>query len=370
MRVGKSIVEMAQEIQRQQESKKDYIADTRALKMVTPNDPKLNQPRLQIKNGNLLDFPLRPYAHRQLGERLGIPAKYYDRMLAEAPDLLASNVNRWLGQNPERRMVRTLDGQVRGFLSDKFRPLENFDLFEAIFPVLQELNLLVVSADITETKMYIKAVDKSIERDIPTGRSMGDGTHTIFDTLSPAICISNSEIGAGTLSVETGVLTKGCTNLAFFMKAIRKYHIGAKADIGEEVYALLQNDTKRVTDAATWMQVRDVVKGAFEITQFDKLLDKIKGATQDPIEGDPVKVVELTAKHFSMTEGERGSVLANLIKGGDLTRYGLFNAVTRAAEGLDYDRASEFEQFGPRVIELPRGEWKQIAEAGKVQAAA
>jgi len=363
MKQGKNLVQLAEEITRQQESKRDYIADTRALEMVVKEEP-----RLSIKNGNVLDFPLKPYAHRQLGERLGIPAKYYDRMLQETPDLLAANVNRWLQKSPERRMVRTLDGAVRGFLSDKFRPLENFDLFEAVFPVLQDLGVMIVSADITETKLYIKAVDKSIEKDIPTGAFMGDGGHTIFDTLSPAIVISNSEIGAGTLSVETGVLIKGCTNLAMFMKAVRKYHIGSKADIGEEVYAMLQDSTKRVSDAAIWMQVRDVVKGAFSQTQLEAHIAKIQGATEDAIEGDPVKVVELTAKHFGMSDGERGAVLNALIKGGNMTRYGLFNAVTRAAEDLpDYDRASEFEQFGGRVIELPRSDWKQIAEAGKLE---
>lgn len=365
MKQGRTLVQLAEEITRQQESKRDYIADTRGLEMIVPAH---DGPRLSIKNGNVLDFPLRPYAHRQLGERLGIPAKYYDRMLQETPDLLAVNVNRWLTKNPERRMVRTLDGAVRGFLSDKFRPLENFDLFEAVFPVLQELGVQIVSADITETKLYIKAVDKSIERDLPVGNAMGDGSHIFFDTMSPAIVISNSEIGAGTLSVETGVLTKACTNLVMFMKAIRKYHIGAKADIGEEVYALLQDSTKRVSDAATWMQVRDVVKGAFSEAQLEAHVAKIKGTVEDPIEGDPVKVVELTAKHFGMSDGERGAVLNALIKGGNMTRYGLFNAVTRAAEDLpDYDRASEFERFGGQVIELPRNDWKQIAEAGKLE---
>ena len=58
-------------------------------------------------------------AHRQIAARLEIPAKYYDRMRTEAPQMLAKNVNHWLHAQPETRMIRTLDGNVRAFLSDR-----------------------------------------------------------------------------------------------------------------------------------------------------------------------------------------------------------------------------------------------------------
>src|SRR5262249_40687809 len=82
------------------------------------------------------------------------------------------------------------------------------------------------------------------------------------------------------------------------------------------------------------------------------------------LEGDPVKVVELTAKRFGMTEDEGKSVLRYLIQGGDLSRFGLFNAVTRTAEDLEsYDRATEFERFGGEIVELKRNEWAELQEA-------
>jgi len=39
-------------------------------------------------------------------------------------------------EKPERRMVRTLDGSTRAFLSDRYRPLDNFDLAHEVFHVL------------------------------------------------------------------------------------------------------------------------------------------------------------------------------------------------------------------------------------------
>lgn len=76
---------------------------------------------------------LRPRAHGQFSDYLGVPKKYYDRMLQEAPDLLCRNLNHWLenGKN-ERRLVRTLDGEVRAVLSDRYRLLDNYDFATAV----------------------------------------------------------------------------------------------------------------------------------------------------------------------------------------------------------------------------------------------
>ena len=103
------------------------------------------------------------------------------------------------------------------------------------------------------------------------------------------------------------------------------------------------------------MTVRDVVKGSFERAKFDALIDKIEGTQQQPLEGDIPKIVEVTAKTFGFNDGERKSVLDHLIKGGDLSRFGLYNAVTRTAEDLvDYDRASEFERIGEGWLNSPK----------------
>ena len=363
MKSGKSLTELAQEIERQAEAKKDFIAPASRLTAVAEAEHGAPQVVLNLQGQEA--FPITPYAHGQVAQYLEIPKKYYDRMLTDAPGILVQSINRWLEDHKdERRMIRTLDGNVRALLSDRYRPLENEDLAEAVFPVLAELGVQVVSADITERKFYVKAVDENIVKDIPTGHTMGDGTHTFFDTVSPAITLSNSEIGAGTLCIETSIWTKVCTNLATFGASLKKYHSGARADVSEEVYALLSDTTKNATDEAIWRQTRDITKAAFDQARFEALTKKLVEAGEDKIEDSPVEVVERARKQFTWTEGERDGVLKHLIKGGDLSRYGLHSAVTRAAEDLeDYDRASEFERLGGQIIELPRRDWQQIAKA-------
>jgi hypothetical protein len=132
------------------------------------------------------------------------------------------------------------------------------------------------------------------------------------------------------------------------------------------VYELLTDQTKRLTDAAVWAQTRDLVAGAFDRARFESLAKKIGEASQDRIEkgADVVQVVEKIGKKLNTTETERKGILAHLIEDGNLTRYGVHAAFTRYAQDVaDYDRATEFEKLGARVIELPRNEWQEIARA-------
>ncbi len=66
---------------------------------------------------------------------------------------------------------------------------------------------------------------------------------------------------------------------------------------------------------------------------------------------------------MALTGAENGSVLQHLYRGGDLSAWGLANAVTRTAEDTaDYDRATEFEATGRPVTELGPTDWKVLAD--------
>jgi len=353
---GLAIEDLAAEIQRRANAKKDVLVSTKDLEMTARTD---------LSVGGQFVVPVRPICHQQIAAYTDIPAKYYERMRSEAPDLLASNVNRWFAKYPEVRMVRTLDDQARGFLSDRYRPLENEDLAEAVLPPILDMGLDVMSCQITETRMYIKAVDPKVTRELKARNAQfGDASHTIVRCFAPAVTIANSEIGYSSLSILGGVYDSFCSNLATFgERSVRKYHIGGRHEIGgEEVYSLLSDETRRKTDQALWAQVGDIVRAAFERAKFDELCDRIEGTTTQKIEGNVVKVVSFAAKKFGMSEGEGSSILKHLIEGGDTTRFGLYNAITRTAQDLeDYDRTTMFERAGAQIIELEPGEWNTLS---------
>ena len=364
MKTGKSISELAAEIERQQNTKRDFVARTDKINLFV-DQGETNNVALDLGGGEV--FPISDLAHEQIGAHVGIPKPYYDRMRAEVPTLLTDNIKTWFDRKPAARLIRTMDGRDRAFLSDSFRPLDNYDFAEAILPTLLDNNLVIMSAEITEKRLYIKAVDPRITRDVPTGRHIGDGSHTFFDTLSPAIVASNSEVGYGRLSVEWGVYTKVCTNMATIpASGMKRTHVGARhalTDSVENIDKMLTSETRKATDRAIFLQVRDVVKAAFDEATFAAHCAKIANMAQDPVE-DVVKTVELSAKKFGLSDMVARTVQKHMIEGGDLTRMGLFNAITRTAQDqADYDYASDLERLGGKIIDLTKGEWKELALA-------
>lgn len=163
----KTIQNLYEELERQREARQDLIADTRSLKVNSTNGVTM----ISVATGDdVLAYRLGEIAHRQLAERLGIPYKYYERMRAEYPVLLDENVNGWLTKNPEKRMLRTLDGRLRAFLSDRYRRLDNLELVDHVLPVISQMKgCEVVSADITETHLYLKVINKTMKTEIVPG---------------------------------------------------------------------------------------------------------------------------------------------------------------------------------------------------------
>jgi hypothetical protein len=292
-------------------------------------------------------------------------------MRAEHPQLLANNINEWFNKYPAPRLVRTLDGKARAFLSDKFpTDLDNYDFGNATLPLLLDRKLEIMSCEITERRLYIKAVDEKLYRDVPVGYKFGDGSHKIYDTCAPVIILSNSEVGFGRLVVETGVYTRACTNMALWAGGgMKRTHVGAKHRMLEgvdvqDVDNILTSATKKKTMEALWLQVRDVIGAAFNPDIIGKRLEKLTAASENKITGKVEKVVELVQKQFELNEGERESIFKHLIEGGSLTQYGLHAAVTRSAQDVEsYDRATDLEYIGGKIIELPANDWTRIAEA-------
>lgn len=369
MKIGRSLQEIAREIERQAETKRDYVASTdHGVRFRTE---AVNGTALPVLSLNRVgEFPITDVAHGQIAEHVKIPKVYYDRMLREAPDLLANNVERWFNKYPAVRMTRTLDGKARAFLSDKFQCLDNADLAEATLPILLDRRLNIVSCEITERRLYIKAIDEQLFRDVPIGHKMGDGSHQIFETNAPAIIIANSEIGFSRLTIDTGVYTKACTNLALFAKGgMRRTHVGARHPLLDQtevsdVESIMSDDTKRKSMAALWGQVRDVVAAAFDEKIVQQRAEQFEAAAERKIERKIDDMMEVATTRFNLIENERESVLKHLIEGGNLSQFGLSAAITRAAQDVEsYDRATELEYAGGKVLELNRTEWAQLAAA-------
>lgn len=344
MKQGKTLTQLAQEIERRNASKLDFIADTRALNFDAKN----------IQIGDKGRYAITDHTHGQIAARLNIPKKYYDRMQTDAPALLINNVRHWFDAQPERRMIRTLDGNARAFLSDRYRKLDNFDLCEAILPIILESDSMkIISCDVTDKKLYIKALFPKLETEIKKG-----------DAVQSGIVISNSEIGLSSLRVEPLVYRLVCLNgLISKDYGTRKYHVGRACEGDEAIAEIYRDETLQADDKAFWLKVQDIVIASMSESKFKLIVDKFRD-TQGIKIINPIHAVEVVANKFTFNHDEKSGVLRSLIQGADLSGYGLINAVTDYAKFIDkYDRATEFERIGGSIIELPKTDWQAIAQA-------
>ena len=365
MKQGKTLEQLAAELIRIRDNSKDLLAPIQQIGMAESGD--------LVAGGNL--FKVNNWAHAQVSDYTEIPKAYYDRLRAEDSRLLANNVNHGLRRiaadatrtrKQEGRLIRTVDGTVRGFLSNRFRRLDSVDLMDAVLPPLLENGFRVESSEITDRRLYLKVLSEKIVGEVKVG-----------DPVQFGMVISNSDVGGGSLRVEPLLMRLVCKNGMITNAALKSYHIGKKLGEGDGLEELLSDRTKELEDGAFWAKVNDVVRNSMRRDIFEAELDRLKVSAGLPIiDLDLPRVVELAARKMGFAqEGVKKSILHALASGNEgagLTQWGLANSFTRAAqaEGVDYDLATDLERAGGKIIELTRKDWAAISATGTTHAVA
>ena len=369
MKQGQTLQELAAELDRQNSAKRDYVADTRRMHFTTITE----QDREGEQDGRWSEIDLvgegagddtsglivTDHTAHQLADHLKIPFGFYQRLYGGLPDLLDTNVNRLLHHNPQRRMLRTLDGRARAFLSDRYRRLDNFELAQTLLPILNDIGegVRIESCALTEKRMYIKAITPRVGGQVKVGEEVCAG-----------VFISNSEVGEGRLRVEPLVYTLACSNGMVVPKslgtALRRIHVGRRVENEADSYAIFRDETLQADDQAFFMAAADVVRAAVDEVRFRELTEAMRAAAEGrPLESVTLGVERL-AKAEDLNDQEKDSVLTHLAAGGDLTQWGVLSAITRASQDVEsYDRATELEELGGKVLAYSAREWDALATA-------
>jgi hypothetical protein len=358
MKQGRSWEEIAKELEEQASGRRDYLAPSGAIDFrLLGGEAALGLPVPGL-SGAAEYFFLRDVAHEQLASWLRIPKPYYDLLRAEAPRLYFDTVRYWLANQERKYLLRTLGTDLRAVLSTRYRPLDNDALAAAVLPVLEERGFAIESSEVTDSRLYIKAVTPRIEGEVRPG-----------DVVRMGVTISNSEVGAGALRIDPLLFFLACTNgLVVAASRLRKFHVGRDAGDIESAREFFRDETREADDVAFWMKVQDALRVVLAPEHFQQQLEKLRGATRDAISAPPEKVIEVTAKRFRLTEEERGSVLRHFFRGhngqDEPTRYGLAQAISRASQDVPhYERATELEEISGHIVGLGPAEWRGIAEA-------
>lgn len=190
---------------------------------------------------NNAEFGVHRFALGQIAENANLPVKFLDSLAATdwGRSLIAHNLSQiFQHRDAKRHLVRTLNGEVRGFLSDSYRRLDSRPIVEAFVSGVRRLGALPYKGIVTDTKIAIQAILPDVFDVIPG------------EVIAFVLSLENSDFGNGALSLRIGALRIWCDNLAVFEENMRQIHLGRRLDenvvFSQRTYVL---DTKTTVSA-------------------------------------------------------------------------------------------------------------------------
>lgn len=393
MQISKNINEAAAQVMEEAKNKDDYTVPGTSLKMMTPQHPDYEEHRdahmldgmlsrirgtrhgaesvdtkqppyllgLETEHDGTIRLPIQSHCHSQIATRMNIPRKYYEHMRTEkADELLTENVNYWFrhGAGRGEHLVRTLQGQARALLSTSYRVLDNVDIMNIVLELIAQHDLTVQTCNVSDSNLHIIAVSERLRGDVKLG-----------DAVQAGVIISNSEVGAGRYKWRRFVYRLSCLNGMVGQNIVSQSHLGKDQTTGEGAEHYLKSETLRAKDTALFLETRDLVGGALSEAAWQGDLKRMREAADVEITGDITKMVPALGKKLNMRESEASDCLKFLAQGGDLSKWGLANAVTACAHGTideegmnntSFDRNIELQALGSNVLEMSMKEWEVL----------
>lgn len=336
---------LVNEVQRADEAKQDYVVDTRSLALIE----HANGGPDRLSLDGVGSFPLRPYAEGQIADRLGIPRRFFNRLGSEYSGIRGNLVSDMWQQHPERRMVRTLDGNARAYLSDRYRTIDHAFVLGATMPVLPD-TVQIESQALTDERMYIQITWPELEGEVTEG-----------DVVRAGITLTNSEVGAGTMAVRSMIWRLVCRNGMIGSVELSKRHAGSRIDMGDEAsYDIFRDDTLAAEMESLRLRMRDITAAAMTEAVFHQQLDQLREMAGQKIDR-PVAAVENVTKRYTIPDAAQERLLSLMSEDAGFNRWGLVNAVTSYAQEIE-DRNEQFrlETVGGNIAELPASQWKEL----------
>ncbi len=382
--------------QQQAGRKADYTAPTTELVCQTVPTRAGNRTQV-ILEGNHGDstkvLECNPTAFEQLCNKVNIDIRTARRFRDFYPKVLDHALNDIHTAEPRTALLRTFDlprghipenldptirrefgdgsfieapgstGMLRAVVTNRFKRFDHPDLLEAVLPVLRDSDAdwQIVGAAITDRRLYARFKSRNITG---VGAAVGDA-------MAQGIVISNSETGHGSISIAQLVWTLICLNGLETANKSRSTHLTSA--LADGIVHMLTDESKRLDNAALKSKLVDITAAYASREMFEEVLEQMRTAADDHVKNGVAAAqpaVEALGGVLKLTQVETSSVFAGLMetmqqdgyRGEPLSRATLVNAVTAAAKTAQPDDVSEWHKRGGKLLELPRNQWKSIAE--------
>lgn len=352
MKRNVTINELVQELQTQNIKKSDLVIPAKCLTMeqgqlVITNcggnselDKILYETGISTSDGgHKVRLDCLDVLDAHLSDKLGIPARYFQKMREGHHSLLDENVTYWLQNNSSSYLLRTFidkdggSGVARALLSDRFKVIDNYDILLTVLGAIKESGLNVKidndSCDLSDKRMYVRFTVPDVEINAPellknyrpNGKQVDTG-----DGIISGFVISNSEVGHGSLSIMPRAVVLKCRNgMVRADERFAQRHLGAKMN---EYETIQWSDTSKQKNLELIMsQIKDCIKLYASEEYLGKFISEtIEKGTKEL--AHPMDAVKNVTQSLGMSEEKQSDILNFFIKSGDMTSFGLVQSVT------------------------------------------
>lgn len=329
----------------------DRIFSARGMKFRPGYEVNSPQPVVLDLHKPSEDLPAPLGIHRhaltQVGQRAGVPKRFIDSLSDSrqhwAQDLLAHNFNEIYSHQDagKRFLVRSVDEEARGFLSDSFRRLDSRPIVQRFAETAhQGFGAVPVRGHYMATRVAIKMLLPMVFEPVEN------------EVMAYGVQISNSDYGDGALTIKAFMLRLWCTNYAITEDALRQVHLGKR--LGQSIQ--FSKETYALDTAATVSAVADITRTLLEPPAVDKLMAGIKQAHEENISPLQVKAflkANLTNGEAQEVTDKFSSADVELLPPGQ-TKWRLSNALSWFAgeQDTEADRL-RMQELAGKLVKVP-----------------
>ena len=311
----------------------DYVAAGPQLTWNIQDD------NLRLGLGNH-DLGVHAHALGQACGKVSLPIRYardLESIHGWGQDLLAHNLNELYQRNDKRHLIRSVHGEARGILSDKYKRLDSRPIVEAFAQEVAQYGAIPIEGYALDTKIAIKALLPTVFEPVEN------------EIMAIGMVLQNSDFGNGALSLRLFLLRLWCTNYAIANECLRKVHLGGRLpDNIEFSQKTIDLETEVVTSA-----MRDIVRSSLAEDKVERLMQGVRAAHEAKVSG--TAVAKFLKDHFNKTEAQQitetfnGAEIEMLPPGQN--RWRLSNAISWiAGQTEDEGRRLEMQQVAGKAM--------------------
>ena len=288
-------------------------------------------------------------ANSQMMERAGLHSDFLDRLTGDtAPrwknELLAHNLRTvFRNQGDTRYLTRSYKGELRGFLSNKFRRLDSRPIIEALATAARAIGAAPVDGIATDTRVSLKILLPRVF-EIP----MGSGR---VDYVAWGYSWQNSDYGNGAHTMLEFLMRLVCMNGATGEETLRQVHLGGRLQ-DDKIWSArtYKLDTERSAS-----MIKDAVTSYLSPAKLNEKVALLAKAAETKVDLDNKSIGEWLKKQLGVGKAKEvfdifsSPDVENLPPGSNVWR--LSNAISwLAGKEEDGDKKLEYMAVAGNVL--------------------